>query len=193
MILKYFPMVCKNKVYIIYLIFTNCLAAHVLFEWIKAQGMDVQLLQQTNRTPLLFVTVPATTTTTSSNAGTVLMYAHFDKQPPMTGWDTDKSPYSPIIVKRDSDGADLLYGRGSADDGYGVFAAVTAILALKKQNVPHAKCVIIVEGSEECMGCFYYNANFFVAGSPDLPYYIEMLKEQIGTPNYVVCLDSGAG
>lgn len=32
-----------------------------------------------------------------------------------------------------------------------------------------------------------------LAGSPDLPFYIEKLKSKIGSPNFIVCLDSGAG
>ncbi len=32
----------------------------------------------------------------------------------------------------------------------GIFAAVSAIKALKVQNVPHPRCVILVEGAEEC-------------------------------------------
>jgi hypothetical protein len=40
--------------------------------------------------------------------------------------------------------------------------------------------VVIIEGSEE-------------SGSIDLPTYVDHLKERIGTPNLVVCLDSGSG
>jgi acetylornithine deacetylase/succinyl-diaminopimelate desuccinylase-like protein len=31
-----------------------------------------------------------------------------------------------------------LYGRGGADDGYAIYGALTAILALHDQNIPHA-------------------------------------------------------
>lgn len=40
------------------------------------------------------------------------------------------------------------YGRGGADDGYAIYASVLAIKALKEQNVPHARCVILVEACE---------------------------------------------
>jgi acetylornithine deacetylase/succinyl-diaminopimelate desuccinylase-like protein len=73
-----------------------------------------------------------------------------------------------------------LYGRGGADDGYAVFASLTAIKALKLQGMPCARYVIIIEACEE-------------SGSGDLPYYIDALKERIGTPSLVVCLDSGCG
>ena len=75
---------------------------------------------------------------------------------------------------------DKLYGRGGADDGYAAFASLTAIEALQRQGVPHARCVVLIEACEE-------------SGSFDLPYYIEALAPRIGEPELVVCLDSGAG
>ena len=55
------------------------------------------------------------------NERTVLFYGHLDKQPEMTGWREGIGPWTPVI----EDGK--LYGRGGADDGYAVFAALTAI------------------------------------------------------------------
>src|SRR6185312_7470850 len=75
---------------------------------------------------------------------------------------------------------DKLYGRGSADDGYAMFAGLSALLALKSQNVDHARVVMVIEACEE-------------SDSPDLPFYIDHLAPRIGTPDLVVCLDSGAG
>src|SRR5690606_3005025 len=48
------------------------------------------------------------------------------------------------------------------------------------QRVPHARCVVLIEGCEE-------------SGSFDLPHYIDHLRDRIGSPSLVVCLDSGAG
>jgi len=73
---------------------------------------------------------------------------------------------------------DRLYGRGGADDGYSTFASLAALRLLQEQKVPHARCVVLIEAGEE-------------SGSPDLPAYIEALKERIGKPSLVVCLDSG--
>ena len=74
---------------------------------------------------------------------------------------------------------DRLFGRGAGDDGYASFAALTAIEALQAQGVPHARCVVLIEASEE-------------SGSPDLPAYVEKLADRI-RPGLVVCLDSGCG
>jgi acetylornithine deacetylase/succinyl-diaminopimelate desuccinylase-like protein len=104
----------------------------------------------------------------------VLMYGHLDKQPEMTGWDEGYGPWEPKL----KDGK--LYGRGGADDGYAMFASIAALLALHEQGIAHARCVILIEASEE-------------SGSPDLPFYIDHLAARIGEPDLVVCLDSGCG
>jgi acetylornithine deacetylase/succinyl-diaminopimelate desuccinylase-like protein len=92
----------------------------------------------------------------------------------MTGWDEDLHPWKPVIKNG------RLYGRGGADDGYSAYASLTAIRALQQQGVPHPRCILIIEACEE-------------SGSYDLPFYIELLKERIGKPSLVICLDSGAG
>ena len=158
-------------------IFTNGYqeqAVKLITDWIEEQkvpGLQLKVVAEPNRTPLIFAEIPATG---DNNDSTILMYGHMDKQPPMTGWDEGLGPWTPKIIEG------KLYGRGAADDGYAAFGAITAIQALKAQNVPHARIVLIIEGCEE-------------SGSADLPYYIDLLKDDIGTPNLVVCLDSGCG
>ena len=122
------------------------------------------------RTPLIFIDVPAT----APGDDTVLLYGHLDKQPEMTGWSEGKGPWIPVLE------GDKLYGRGGADDGYAMFGALGALLALKAQNVPHRRAVVVIEASEE-------------SGSPDLPFYMDALAERIGKVSLVVCLDSGCG
>src|SRR5690606_10896744 len=95
-------------------------------------------------------------------------------QPEMQGWHANFGPWQPVLQN------DRLYGRGGADDGYAIFAALTAIKGLHTQNIPHARCVILIEASEE-------------SGSPDLPFYVDHLATEIGTPDLVICLDSGCG
>ena len=90
----------------------------------------------------------------------------------MEGWREGLGPWTPVL-----DG-DRLYGRGGADDGYAVFASLTAIEAVQARGGSHARCVVLIEASEE-------------SGSPDLPAYVEALADRIGSPSLVVCLDSG--
>ena len=146
-------------------------AVEVVTRWIRAQlvaGLQVEVLQLAGRTPLICVEVPG------DSSETVLLYGHLDKQPPMDGWSDGLGPWTPVI--RDG----RLYGRGAADDGYAVFAALTAINALQQQRLPHARCVILIEACEE-------------SGSGDLPRYIELLRDRLGHPRLVICLDSGCG
>lgn len=146
-------------------------AMQLMADWCRKQpvkGMKVEIVRLPGRTPLLFLEVEG------DAKETVLLYGHMDKQPPVTGWREGLGPWKPVV----EDGK--LYGRGSADDGYAVFSAVAAIRALQEQEVPHARCVVLIEASEE-------------SGSSDLPAYIEHLTERIGPVNFIVCLDSGAG
>src|SRR5262249_31987488 len=85
-------------------------------------GSSLEVVKLPSRPPLIFIEVPGTA------AGTILMYGHLDKQPEMTGWTEGTGPWTP--VQKD----DKLYGRGGADDGYAMFAAISALLALKEQG-----------------------------------------------------------
>ncbi len=146
-------------------------ATSLIANWCYAhapKGMALEIVRLEGRTPLLLMDIPG------QIDETVVLYGHLDKQPEMTGWHKDLGPWLPVL----KDGC--LYGRGAADDGYAAFASLTAIRALQEQGLPHARCVIIIEACEE-------SASF------DLPYYIEALKERIGKPALVICLDSGAG
>jgi acetylornithine deacetylase/succinyl-diaminopimelate desuccinylase-like protein len=139
--------------------------------WAKSralEGLRVEVVRLEGRTPLLLIDVPG------QGSETVLLYGHCDKQPEMTGWSDGLGPWTP--VRR----GDRLYGRGGADDGYAAFAALTALEALQRQRVPHARAVIVVEACEE-------------SGSFDLPHYVDTLAGRLGTPSLVVCLDSGCG
>lgn len=146
-------------------------AIKLIADWCKQHGpkeMKLDILSIDNRTPVIFMEIPG------NSDETILMYGHCDKQPEMTGWDPDLGPWKPVI----KDGK--LYGRGGADDGYAAYASLTAINALRQQNINHARIVILIEACEE-------------SGSRDLPYYIENLKERIGQPSLIICLDSGCG
>lgn len=139
--------------------------------WCRKQpieGLKVEVIRLEGRTPLIYMDIPG------EGPDTVLLYGHLDKQPEMTGWRAGLSPWEPVRE------GDKLYGRGGADDGYSSFASLLAIRLLREQNIPHARCIVLIEAGEE-------------SGSPDLPAYIEALGDRIGKPSLVVCLDSGCG
>ncbi|MBV9374901.1 MAG: M20 family metallopeptidase [Alphaproteobacteria bacterium] len=148
--------------------------AVAMFEgWARAKlpslpGATLEVVRLPGRTPVILIEVPG------EGNDTVLLYGHLDKQPEMVGWTQGYGPWIPYLE------GDKLYGRGGADDGYAMFGALSALLALKEQGVPHARCVVLIEACEE-------------SGSYDLPYYVDHLAQKIGTPSLVVCLDSGCG
>jgi acetylornithine deacetylase/succinyl-diaminopimelate desuccinylase-like protein len=131
-------------------------------------GATLEVVRLKGRTPLIFMEIPGTA------KGTVLLYGHLDKQPEMKGWAEGTGPWVPVLR------GDKLFGRGGADDGYAMFASLAAILNLRTENKPHARCVVCIEACEE-------------SGSYDLPAYIDHLAPRIGTPDLVICLDSGCG
>ena len=146
-------------------------AVAMLEAWCRKQpikGMQIEVVRIKGRTPLLFIDIPG------DSDEVVLLYGHYDKQPEFSGWEDDLDPWTPVI--RDG----KLYGRGGADDGYATFGSLTAIRVLQEQNIPHAHCVVLIEGCEE-------------SGSFDLPYYIDLLEDRIGAPSLVVCLDAECG
>ncbi|RRD57736.1 M20/M25/M40 family metallo-hydrolase [Comamonadaceae bacterium OH2545_COT-014] len=143
-------------------------------DWVLAQkvpGLTLEVVRLPGRTPVLFFEIPATR---AGGTQTALLYGHLDKQPEFNGWRSDLGPWTPKY----EDGK--LYGRGGADDGYAVYAAIAAVQALKRQNAPHPRIVGLIETSEE-------------SGSIDLPPYIDALRPRLGDVGLVVCLDSGAG
>lgn len=152
-------------------------------DWVAAQrlaGLKLEIVRLAEpdgrpRTPVLFFELPATTPGgNASGAPTVLLYGHLDKQPEFSGWRADLGPWTPKLENG------LLYGRGGADDGYAVYAAISALQALDAQGVPRPRCVGLIETCEE-------------SGSGDLPAYIDALRPRLGDVSLVVCLDSGAG
>jgi len=148
-------------------------ALGIMVEWVnglKMQGMTMEVLRAKDRTPLIFIQIEGEGATKE----TVLCYSHLDKQPPFLPWADGLHPYKAVLREG------KLYGRGGADDGYGIFAALTAVNALKKQGCPHPRVVVMVESCEE-------------SGSRDLMHYVELKKKEIGIPSLVVCLDSGCG
>jgi acetylornithine deacetylase/succinyl-diaminopimelate desuccinylase-like protein len=148
-------------------------AARLAAQWCERNpvpGMKLEIVRLQGRTPCLFIDVPGTV----ASKDTMLVYGHLDKQPEMTGWRAGLGPWTPVIQEG------RLFGRGGADDGYAVFCAIAALRQLHEDKRPHRRCVILIECCEE-------------SGSYDLPAYLEALAPRIGTPSFVVGLDSGCG
>jgi len=141
--------------------------------WIVSRsipGTRTEVVQPEGCPPLLFAEFPAARPSTEN--GTVLIYGHLDRQPPLAGWSDGLGPWQAVLRNG------KLYGRGTVDDGYAGYAAVTAIEAVRAASGWHSRVVLLLETGEE-------------SGSPHLPTYLEQLGDRIGPVTLVLCLDSG--
>jgi len=147
-------------------------AVELLADWASQRriaDLDVRVHRLVGHTPVIVATIGST----SSGTGTCLFYGHLDKQPPLGDWSDGLGPFTP--VRRDN----RVYARGVSDDGYAIFSSLLAIEALEAHGVPHSRCVVLIEASEE-------------SGSPDLEAHLNALSEHLGRVELLICLDSGA-
>jgi acetylornithine deacetylase/succinyl-diaminopimelate desuccinylase-like protein len=153
-------------------------AVDLLAGWCRSRpvdGLRVDVVRPEALTPSIVVEIPASADSPTGDVGEgpgVIFYGHLDKQPEFTGWREGLGPWEPVREGQ------RLYGRGVADDGYSVFAALSSVEALRASGGSHSGCLVIIEGSEE-------------SGSPDLAQTLDELRDRIGRPSLVLALDSG--
>ncbi|MFF3540361.1 dipeptidase [Streptomyces platensis] len=114
-------------------------AANWIVDTLRADGFrDVALLDTPDGTQSVYGFLPG-----PAGAPTVLLYAHYDVQPPLdeTAW------ISPPFELTERDGR--WYGRGAADCKGGLIMHLTALRALKEHGGVPVNVKVIVEGSEE--------------------------------------------
>ncbi|WP_055556599.1 dipeptidase [Streptomyces sp. NBRC 110028] len=106
---------------------------------LRAEGFqDVALLDTPDGTQSVYGFLPG-----PADAPTVLLYAHYDVQPPLD----EDAWLSPPFELTERDGR--WYGRGAADCKGGVIMHLTALRALKEHGGAPVNVKMIVEGSEE--------------------------------------------
>ncbi|MFC8126501.1 dipeptidase [Streptomyces sp. NPDC057302] len=114
-------------------------AANWVADALRAEGFqDVALLDTPDGTQSVYGLLPG-----PEGAPTVLLYAHYDVQPPLdeSAWTTP--PFE--LTERDG----RWYGRGSADCKGGVLMHLLALRALKANGGVPVSVKVIAEGSEE--------------------------------------------
>lgn len=114
-------------------------AANWVADALRAEGFqDVALLETPDGTQSVYGLLPG-----PEGAPTVLLYAHYDVQPPLdeAAWTTP--PFE--LTERDG----RWYGRGSADCKGGVLMHLLALRALKANGGVPVSVKVIAEGSEE--------------------------------------------
>jgi acetylornithine deacetylase/succinyl-diaminopimelate desuccinylase-like protein len=128
--------------------------------------VNVQSLTKQGHPPYLFGETPP-----QAAKPTILLYAHYDVQPPMREELWDSPPY--IATERNG----RLYGRGAADDKAGVVLHLASIHALL-QTIPHeselpVNIKVLFEGEEE-------------VSSPGLEEFIQQHKELLQADALIV-------
>ncbi len=138
--------------------------AEFLVRLLEETGFNNAQLLEGGGHPAVFAELPA-----PEGAPTLLLYAHYDVQPPgpAAAWTT--APFEPF----EEDGR--LYGRGAADDKAGVVMHLGAVAAHGKELPVGVQ--IFFEGEEE-------------SGSPSLPEILDRYADLI-TPDAIVVGDGG--
>ncbi|MEU9920100.1 dipeptidase [Streptomyces griseoluteus] len=114
-------------------------AANWIVDALTAEGFtDVALLDTPDGTQSVYGYLPG-----PEGAKTVLLYAHYDVQPPLdeAGWTTP--PFE--LTERDG----RWYGRGAADCKGGLIMHLLALRALKANGGVPVHVKVVAEGSEE--------------------------------------------
>jgi len=125
-----------------------------LRELLLASGADEAAVFETTGNPVVFgekcVEHPA---------GTVLVYGHYDVQPPqpLEKWRTD--PFEPVIGKDPATGEDAIWCRGANDDKGQLFMHLKALEYLLAEGKLRHNVKFLFEGEEEI-------------GSPSLPAWV---------------------
>ena len=132
--------------------------ARRLTELLKEAGADRADVYETAGHPVVFG---------SKDMGadkTVLVYGHYDVQPPepLEKWRTD--PFEPVIAKDPNNGEEAIYCRGANDDKGQLYMHVKAFRELLAKGELKHNVKFIFEGEEEI-------------GSPSLPKWMEKNKD----------------
>lgn len=130
----------------------------------QAGFSNAQLLESSNGHPTVFAEMPP-----PEGAPTVLLYAHYDVQPPGPIEEWESGPFEPL----EKNGR--IYGRGASDDKAGIVMHLGAIAA--HGGEPPVGVQLFLEGEEE-------------AGSIGLPEILEKHSDLLD-PDVIVIGDGG--
>ena len=134
--------------------------AERLVELLKEAGADEAGVYETDGHPVVFgrkdIGAPQT----------VLVYGHYDVQPPepLEKWRTD--PFEPVIAKDPATGEEAIYARGANDDKGQLFMHLKAFEFLLRSGKLRHNVKFIFEGEEEI-------------GSPSLPAWVKEHKDML--------------
>lgn len=130
-------------------------------EFLKAAGADNVEVCETNGYPVVYADKII-----DESLPTVLVYGHYDVQPPdpIDLWES--GPFDPVIKKNEIHPDGAIFARGSADDKGQFFMHVKAFEAMNKNNELPCNIKFMIEGEEE-------------VGSPSLGEFVKNNKEKL--------------
>ena len=111
---------------------------------LKMIGCKTVKIYETEGHPIVYGEVSV-----SENAPTVLVYGHYDVQPPdpLKLW--ENPPFEPIIKTTELHPNGAIFARGACDDKGQMFMHLKAIELLKKNNQLECNVKFVIEGEEE--------------------------------------------
>ncbi len=118
-------------------------AAEWLASFVRAAGGEAALVATEASHPLVVGEIPAST---RSEAPTVLVYGHFDVQPPGEPELWESPPFEPEIR------GEWLYGRGTADDKGNLYLVLKAAALLAAGGALPVNVRVVCDGEEEVGG-----------------------------------------
>lgn len=130
-------------------------------EHLRNAGADNVEVCQTKGNPIVFGEKIV-----DKNLPTVLVYGHYDVQPPDPLEEWKKPPFEPYIEKTDLHPDGAIFARGSADDKGQFFMHIKAFEAMMKTGGVPCNVKFILEGEEE-------------VGSVSLADFVEENKEKL--------------
>ena len=134
---------------------------------LEIKGISKHIFKAESGIPLICYVVEPSSPEIKAN---VMLYGHLDKQPYGEGWST--GPTDPVIK------GDLMYGRGSSDDGYSAFTCMLAVKAGQVSGAKMPRVCLVLETEEE-------------SGSDNLIPLLKQAQGATGVPDFLFCMDSG--
>jgi acetylornithine deacetylase/succinyl-diaminopimelate desuccinylase-like protein len=113
-------------------------------DFVRRAGGTAELVPGSSTIPLAVGEIPASTE--PDNAATVMIYGHFDVQPPAPLDEWVDPPFEPTV--RDG----RLYARGAADDKGQLYAQLRAAAELAAANALPVNVRVVSDGEEEIGG-----------------------------------------
>lgn len=129
-------------------------------DYLRKAGLDTVQVMPTPGNPIVFAEKKM-----DANLPTVLIYGHYDVQPPdpMELWESE--PFEPVIKKTKIHPDGAIFARGACDNKGQLFMHVKAVEAMIAQNALPCNVKFIIEGEEEVGS---ENLPSFVAANRDL-------------------------